>query len=156
MCALIPPLFSQNTGGKVDLNRYAGLWYVIACIPMRIDATWEHVTESYSFKEHKKVNIYTTYTVGNGTEVKHVRPKGFIRSSDNSFWRVQLFWPFRADYLIEEIGNDYSYAIVGHRKKKHFYILSRTSQLDAQLYKTLIDRYSFKGYNMSLLRKVKQ
>lgn len=154
MYALIPPLFSQNTGGSIDLNKYSGMWYIIACIPTKFDRTWDHVTETYTIKANKQIDIYTSYTVGDDANAKHVNSKGFVKSSDNSFWRVQFIWPFRSDYLIEEIGPDYSYAVVGHRKKNYLYILSRTPQLDDQLYKTLLDKYSFKNYNMSLLRKI--
>jgi apolipoprotein D and lipocalin family protein len=150
------PSFSQNTGGIIDLKQYAGTWYVIACIPTRFDKTWEHIKETYTVKEHNKIDIDTSYAVGSDTEAKHVHTKGFVKSNDHSFWRVQFLWPLRADYLIEEVGSDYSYAVVGHRNKKYLYILSRTPQLDTETYNRIVDRYSFKGYNMSLMRKVMQ
>jgi apolipoprotein D and lipocalin family protein len=151
-----PPIFTQNTGGSVDLQHYSGTWYVIACIPTRFDSNWEHIVESYTIKDSKKIEIDTTYTVGEDATQKHVHSKGFVRSKDNSFWRVQFFWPLRTDYLIEEVGANYSYAVIGHRNKKYLYILSRTPYIDLTLYANILDRYSFKGYNMSLMRKVAQ
>jgi apolipoprotein D and lipocalin family protein len=149
-----PPLFSQNTGGSIDLQQYSGTWYVIACIPTRYDKKWEHVKETYTVKENKKIDIDTSYTMGNDGSEKHVHSKGFVRSKDNSFWRIQFFWPFRADYLIEEVGINYSYAVVGHRNKKYLYILTRTPHMAPELYTSISDRYSFKGYNMSLMQKI--
>lgn len=154
MCALTMTAFSQTNSETIDLTKYSGKWYIIACIPTSFDKKWENVTETYTLNGSKKIDIYTTYNVQNDPKEKDVRSKGFVKSKNNAFWRVQFVWPFRADYLIEEIGTDYSYAIAGGRKHTYFYILSRTPEMDPKLYENIITRYEQVGYDMKKLRKI--
>lgn len=155
--------FTQTLAKTVDLEKYAGKWYVIACIPTEIDQHWNYLTETYTLKKNGNIDIYTTYIneykpgSKKTPKQKDLHSKGFPqKNSDNFKWKVQFFWPFKVHYLIEEVSEDYSYTVVGHPDKKFLYIMSREKTMNDELYKTLAKRYKENGYDMSLLIKVPQ
>lgn len=155
--------FTQTLAKTVDLEKYAGKWFVIACIPTEIDQRWNYVTETYTIKKNGKIDIYTTYVKEykpgskKTPKQKGVHSKGFPKKgTDNFKWKVQFVWPFKVNYLIEEVAEDYSHTVVGHPDKKFLYIMSREKTMNEELYKTLAKRYKENGYDMSLLIKVPQ
>ncbi|MEW6468892.1 MAG: lipocalin family protein [Bacteroidota bacterium] len=142
----------QQTVNYVDLNLYAGKWYVVACIPTVFDRNWEDITETYTVNPSGSFNIYTSFRKPSG-RTRTIRSKAFIdRSSGNARWKVQFVWPLRAHYWIIELADDYSYTVVGHPKKKFLYIMSRSPFMKDELLQAIIGRCSQKGYDISELR----
>jgi apolipoprotein D and lipocalin family protein len=151
---LINSIMAQIEVKKVDLEKYAGKWFVIASIPTRFDKNWKWATESY-YLEDGKYDILTTYLKEGSKKEKKLKSKGFPIPQHNYFkWKVQFVWPFKTDYLIEELAFDYSYVVVGHPKKKFLYIMSRTPKMDEALYTKIAERFAGKGYDMSKLKKL--
>jgi apolipoprotein D and lipocalin family protein len=125
---------------------------VIAFIPTPFDRNWKDIVEDYSVDGEGELRISTSYRRNGKTH--SVRGKGFVdRTSGNSKWKVQYLWPFKADYWIIELADDYSYAVVGHPKKKFLYILARTPQMKQELYEGIVERCRKKGYDMNRLKK---
>jgi len=148
---------AQTTPASIDLTKYSGKWYVVGVIPTRFDRDWNDVTETYTLNEKGKIEIFTTYIKNGKTKSNHVTSKGFPnKKAGNVKWKVQFIWPFRADYLIEEIADDYSYTVVGHPKKKFLYIMTRTGKMDNRLYSAIVTRFSEKGYDTAKLKKMMQ
>jgi apolipoprotein D and lipocalin family protein len=148
---------AQTKATAIDLNKYSGKWFIIACIPSPVDKKWDYVAETYTINKKGNIDIYTTYIKEGSTKEKSLRSIGFPhKETSNTFWDVQFIWPFTADYLIEECAPDYTYSIVGHPKKKYFYILARESKIPETLYSNLVERYKAQGYDMAKLRKLKQ
>lgn len=148
---------SQNKVTVVDLERYSGKWYVIATIPTNFDKNWDYTTESYSLTKEGEITIYTTYRKKGELKERSVRSKGFpVKETHNVHWKVQFVWPFKADYLIEELPPEYSYVVVGHPKRKFLYIMNRTGKMGSLQYDEIIERCRQKGYDLSKLQKVKQ
>lgn len=153
--AIINTGIAQTNVNSIDLEKYACKWFVIACIPTSFDKDWNNVTEAYTLNKKGNIDIYTTYTKGNDQKQKDVRSKGFPnKNSKNISWKVQFVWPFRADYLIEEIDNNYFYTVVGHPKKKFLYIMNRTGTMGDIQYKEILERCAKKGYDISKIRKI--
>ncbi len=154
---MIHTIAAQTTPKTIDLNKYSGKWFVVSVIPTRFDKDWNNVTETYTLNDNGKIDIYTTYIKNGKTEADHVTSKGFPnKKSNNVKWKVQFVWPFRADYLIEEVADDYSYTVVGHPKKKFLYIMNRTGKMNDELYHAIVKRFADKGYNMAELKKMTQ
>ncbi|MES2681221.1 MAG: lipocalin family protein [Bacteroidota bacterium] len=148
---------SQIKPSHLDLQKYSGKWYVISCIPTRFDKDWSHVTESYHVNKKGNIDIFTTYRKEKKATEKSVASKGFpIKESNNLSWKVQFVWPFKADYLVEEINEDYTYVVVGHPKKKFLYIMNRTGMMGNLQHEEIVNRAIQKGYDTSKLRKVDQ
>jgi apolipoprotein D and lipocalin family protein len=154
---------AQDAVSLVDLDKYSGKWFLIASIPTKMDKSWNYVTESYSVKPNGNISIYTTYIKANkpgskkSPKEKHIRSKGFPKKGTNNFgWKVQFWWPFKVDYLIEELAPDYSYTVVGHPKKKFLYIMCREKTMDENVLKVIIERCRNKGYDTKQLQRIAQ
>jgi apolipoprotein D and lipocalin family protein len=146
----------QETVDYVDLSMYTGKWYVIGSIPTIFDRNWDYTNETYRMNRHGYMDICTSYMSKKG-KIKKVQSKGFIdRSSRNAKWKVQYVWPFKADYWIIELCDDYSYVVIGHPKHKFLFIMSRTPVMRDDKYESIAARCGNKGYDISKLRKQKQ
>jgi apolipoprotein D and lipocalin family protein len=87
-------------------------------------------------------------------EVDRAEGKAFVvPGSNNAKLRVQFFWPFRGDYWILELENDYSYAVVGVPSRKYCWILSRTPQMDPEILEMLVQHLKAKGFDVSRMQR---
>jgi len=137
-----PPL---ETVPSVDVQRYLGLWYEIASLPVRQQKGCSCTTAEYALLEKGVLSVINTCKKGDGTD--RVEGKAFIvEGSNNAKLKVQFFWPFRGDYWVIDLAEDYSYAVVGLPSRKYCWILSRTPSMDAVVLDTLISRLRQKGF----------
>ncbi len=64
---------------------------------------------------------------------------------------------FYSDYYIMELDTvDYQYALVGSSSDDYLWILSRTTQMNEEIYNELVASAKERGYNTSFLYKVPQ
>lgn len=152
-CNPNPPL---NTVSHVDLNKYMGKWYEIATIPQSFQKGCHCTTAEYSLIDDKYVKVINTCRKDstNGI-IKKIEGKAFT-TSNTSKLKVQFFWPLKAKYWIIDLADDYSYAVVGHPNRKYLWILSRTSQMEENVYNEIIRRLKKQDYNTDLLVKTIQ
>ena len=54
---------------------------------------------------------------------------------------------------ILDLADDYSYAVVGSPNKKYLWILSRTPEMDENMYNNLISGIAKKGFDIQKLKK---
>lgn len=137
----------------VDLARYAGTWYEIARYPNRFQKDCFATSVTYTIKDDGTVEVINRCRSGsvNGEE-KSIR--GVAWSVDlvtNAKLKVQFFWPFRGDYWIIQLDENYQYAVVGHPKRKYLWILSRTPNMDEQTYTDILERLEKQGYDTEKL-----
>jgi apolipoprotein D and lipocalin family protein len=148
---------AQISPDTLDLNRFSGKWYVIASIPGSFDKNWNNITETFTLGSTGKVDIDMTYVKEGETEIRGKKAKGFpYTENKNTQWEIQFIWPFTSGYLVEELGPDYSYVVVGHPQKLYFYIMNRTGKMDETLFADIMMRYTKKGYEINDLRIVIQ
>ena len=150
-----PPL---RTEAFVDLNRFAGDWYVIANIPTFIEVDAYNAIESYAKPVDGK--IATTFTFNKGGfagEKKTYKPTGFIReNSGNAVWGMQFIWPIKAEYRIVYVDDDYSVTIVGRSKRDYVWVMARQPSIARTDYQQLLRIIKDEGYDLSQLRLVPQ
>jgi apolipoprotein D and lipocalin family protein len=79
-----------------------------------------------------------------------------VQGSGNSKLKVRYVWPFKSAYWIIALDEGYQYAMVGHPDKKYLWIMSRTPDLDEDVYESLVKRALAKGYDVSRLRRTDQ
>jgi len=133
---------------KVDLNRYAGLWYEISRLPNSFEKGLECVTANYTLKSNGKVEV-----LNKGYSSK----KGAFKSSKGKAWvpddnypgklKVSFFWPFAGNYYIIALDKDYKYALVGDPSRKYLWVLSRTRELDKAIYSKLLEKARSQGFD---------
>ena len=154
-CSSYPPIKSED---KVDLERFMGDWYVIANIPTFIEEGAHNAIESYELK--KDGSIATTFTFYQDSfdgEKKVYNPTGFVKDTQsNAIWGMQFIWPFKADYRILYVSDDYSKTIIGRIKRDYVWFMARTPSIDEQEYQQLLSIINAQGYDISKVQKVPQ
>src|SRR6188768_1191882 len=99
------PTTAPHKVQTVDLSKYAGKWYVIACIPTQFDKEWNYITKTYVLNKSGRIDIETNYFEEGKNTQSTMNSKGFPdKESNNVKWKVQFVWPFKSDYQIEEIA----------------------------------------------------
>ena len=140
---------------NVDLKRYAGKWYEIASYPQRFQKSCHCTTAEYTLSDRGYVIVENRCNRDsiNGKQT-YIKGKAFVeKDSGNAKLKVQFFWPFRGKYWIIDLADDYSYAVVSHPNKKYLWILSRTPQMDAQVYEHILLRLKCKGFDLDKIQK---
>jgi len=153
--ASLPPLKTVN---KVDINRFMGPWYVIACIPTFIETEAYNGVETYRLDPDGSIDTVFTFNKGGfDGPPKRYNPRGFIVDRvNNSTWGMQFIWPFKAEYLITHLNEDYSQTVIGRNKRDYVWIMARTPQIPEGDYLRLVKDLDAQGYDMTKLRKVPQ
>lgn len=143
---------------KVDLDRYMGKWFEIAAFPQRFEKGCHCTTAEYEMTDKGYVRVFNTCRKG-GPDGKVSRAKGkafIVKGSGNAKLRVQFFWPFRGNYWIIDLAEDYTYAVVGDPSRKYLWILSRTPAMDPALYDEIVRRTEAQGFATTKLVKADQ
>lgn len=148
-----PPL---NVVEKVDITRYIGKWYEIARLPFSQQEGCSCTTAEYEIINSTTLRVINK-CIKEG-ELDDANGKAFVvEGSNNAKLRVQFFWPFRGDYWVIELDEEnYQYAVVGTPSRKYMWILSRTPKMDEQIYNSLLQKASAKGFDISKLLKTEQ
>lgn len=154
-CTSYPPM---QTESSVDIKRFMGNWYVIASIPTFIETDAFNAIESYQLNTEGAID--TTFSFREGAvdgEVKEYHPTGYvIDKKSNAVWGMQFIWPFKLDYRIVYLSEDYSKTVIGRLKRDYVWIMSRTPTISDAEYVALEGVVKAQGYDLALLRKVPQ
>jgi apolipoprotein D and lipocalin family protein len=147
-----------ETVQHVDLQRFMGDWYVIANIPTSIEREAYNAVESYELAPDG--TIRTTYTFLDGGfdgKEKRYTPRGFVLDKEsNAVWGMQFVWPFKADYRIVYLSDDYSQVIIGRLKRDHVWIMARKPVMPMEDFAQLRQLLAKLGYDVKQLRHVPQ
>lgn len=141
----------------VDLQRFMGRWYVIANIPTFIEKSAHNATEDYDMNADG--TIATTFSFNNGSfdgKRKTYTPTGYVSEQDNSLWGMQFIWPFKAEYVIAYLSDDYQHTIIARSARDYLWIMSRQPEISDSDYQQLVSRCVAMGYDRSRIQKVPQ
>jgi len=147
-----------RTVDKVDLDRYMGKWFEIASFPQRFQKGCHCTTAEYEMTNKGYVRVINSCRKGGPDgKVKPAKAKAFVvEGSGNAKLKVQFFWPFRGNYWIIDLAEDYTYAVVGDPSRKYLWILSRMPAMDTGLYDEIVRRIEVQGFDTSKLVKADQ
>jgi apolipoprotein D and lipocalin family protein len=147
-----------HTVPSVDLNRFMGDWYVIANIPTFIEKKAYNAVESYRLAEDG--TIETTFKFNKGGfdgPIKTYNPRGYIRdTASNAVWGMQFIWPFKAEYRIIFLKEDYSITVVGRTKRDYVWIMAREPAISNEEYDFILNFLQEQGYDIRKVLKVPQ
>ncbi len=144
-----------ETVPKVDVQRYMGRWYEIASFPQSFQKGCSCTIAEYELMDNGKVRV-TNSCDANGKK-KIATGKAWVTDkATNAKLKVSFFWPFSGKYWIIDLADDYSYAVVGHPNRDYLWILSRTPQVDKELYQQIVDRAKAKGFDITRLQVTRQ
>ena len=153
-CGTTPPL---RTVDYVDIPRFMGRWYVLASIPTFLERDAYDAVESYQLAADGTVE--TTFTFRRGSfdgPVKTYEPRGYIESESNAVWGMQFLWPFKADYRVIYLDDDYETTIIGRQKRDYVWIMARRPVLPDREIDALIDHVAAAGYDPVEIVRVPQ
>ena len=146
-----PPI---PTVAHVDLARFMGDWYVIAATPTFIDKNAYDAVESYRLAPNG--TILTTYTFhdgGFGGPVRTLRPRARVLDrASNARWGMQFLWPFRAQYVIAYLSEDYGVTVIARDARDYVWIMARTPTISVGEYRKLRAVVGSLGYDVAKLR----
>ena len=150
-CQNLPPI---KTVDQVNLERFMGDWYVIAAIPTFIEKDPYKPVERY--EQNADGSIATTFTFHQGSfegPLKTYHPTGFVvEDSGNAEWKMQFVWPFKSEYLIAYLSEDYQHTVIARNKRDYVWLMSRQPHLDTETYNTLVNKIKDMGYDTSKLQ----
>lgn len=149
----LPPL---RTVEQLDLNRYMGKWYVIACIPTFIETEAYNAVETYRLEPDGSIDTVFTFNQGGfDGPVKRYNPRGFVRDPvHRSTWGMQFVWPIKAEFLVTHVDPGYTRTVVGRNRRDYVWIMARTPDMPATDYDQLVRELAAQGYDVAKLRRV--
>lgn len=154
-----PVLDNIQTVDQVDLERYAGVWYEIASLPTPFARNLVCVTATYSLLDNGRVQVLNQGYKGT--------PDGKLSSITGTAWvpnpdepgqlKVSFFPIISSQYNIIVLDEEnYSYAMVTGKNYNFLWILSRTPQMDSEIYDLLIQKAEDWGYDISQIEVTPQ
>ena len=139
----------------VELEKYLGKWYEIAHLPAKFQEGCNETTATYTLSKEGTISVLNQCTKNGKIKLAKGKAK-VVDKNSNAKLKVTFFWPFYGDYWIIKLGNDYDYSVVGTPDRKYLWILSRTPQMDDELYSQLIEYAKSKGFEVNNLIKTFQ
>lgn len=142
-----------TTVEKVDLGRYAGLWYEVARFPNEFETDCVGVTAHYATNPDGTIAVLNRCrkkTLDGPEDVAEGTAR-VVEPSSNAKLAVTFFWPFEGDYWILALADDYSWSLVGEPSGRYLWILSRSPRLDPDIRDALITKLKSLGYNTEAL-----
>jgi apolipoprotein D and lipocalin family protein len=145
-----------ETVNGFDLERYMGTWYEIARLDHRFERGLNQVTATYSLRDDGGVKVINRgFKVDKG-DWDEAEGKAYFRGDpDIGELKVSFFGPFYGDYNIVALDEeDYQWSLVAGPSKSYLWILSRTPNLDSEVYSELISIASDAGFAVDDLIEV--
>ena len=152
-CRSYPPI---QTVDAVDLDRFAGKWYVVAHIPAAMEESAYDATETYERTGDLGMDaIFRFRDGGFEQEIEEHRFPGFVEDDgSNAVWGVQVFWPFRAEHRVVHLDRNYTETVIGRTKRDYVWVMTRSPEITDETYQRLIQIVQERGYSLEKLRRV--
>jgi apolipoprotein D and lipocalin family protein len=150
---------------SMEISRYTGKWYEIARLPNRFQNKCEgDVTATYSplgngqlkvLNECLQKNGQTTRAEGKARPASKTGPNSKLEVRFAPAWLGWLpqVW---GDYWIIDLEPEYSYSVVGSPDRKYLWILSRSPQMDDEVYRRIVKRAGELGFDTSRMIRTRQ
>jgi len=153
-CSSHPPL---PTVEGLDLERFMGDWYVQAHIPVGSEKSAYNAVESYALGADGR--ILTSYVFRKGdfdAQLEVLEPLGFVSDESTAVWGMRFVWPFKAEYRVAYLDDDYTETIIARTKRDYAWIMTREPEISDERLAALSSRLVELGYDTSELRRVPQ
>ena len=123
-----------ETVSRVDLERYAGLWYEYARLPNDFqDQCVADVTAEYTLRKDGRIDVVNRCATSEGEDVARgvarvvdAETNAELEVSFVSVLGLQLFW---SDYWVLGLGDDYEWAVVGQPDREYGWLLVRDPEV---------------------------
>lgn len=140
----------------VDLKRYLGKWFEIARLEQRFQKGCTNSTAEYSLREDGDIRVVNRCELKESGKTKEAVGRAWIKDKEtNAKLRVQFVLTglklsfLSGNYWVLDLGPDYSTAMIGDPSREYFWLLSRTPQLDDELFAKLKAKADSLGFDTS-------
>jgi apolipoprotein D and lipocalin family protein len=142
-----------ETVNFVDINRYIGEWYEVARYEHKFQKGCVGSKATYSLRDDGKITVVNEcFEKSFSGNIRSVKGKAWVvDKQSNAKLKVSFFWPFSGDYWVIDLGENYEYAVIGHPGRKYLWILSRTPEMDENVYNEILDRLEKQDYDTTKL-----
>jgi len=135
------------TAQKVELQRYMGVWHEIARLEHFFQKNCVGSSAEYALQDDGEVSVVNRCIDERDGSLREAKGRAWsVDPLDNSKLKVSFFWPFRGDYWIIELGENYEYSVVGAPNRQYLWILAREPVMDATVYSGIIERLRQQGF----------
>jgi len=134
---------------KLDVKRFAGKWYSLYSIPTIFDKGTRETTATYTLNSDGYYNVLTCAKKGTDEDIHTYKSKLFPQK--NGELKAQFIWPFKIDYWVIDLADDYSHMVVGNPDHKFLFIMSRKPAMDKKLHDELVEKCKEMGYPVDKL-----
>lgn len=140
----LPPL---ETVAHVDLNRYLGLWYEIGRYPNSFQKDCLGSTAMYAARPDGEIDVTNSCRDEQDGRLRQAKGRAWVvDKASNARLKVSFFWPFRGDYWVIDLGQEYQYAVVGTPNRKYLWILSRTPEMNPEILAKILENVEKQGF----------
>jgi len=141
----------MHTVRRLELERYMGRWYEIACYDRLFDRPLRNIETRYTLRPDGQVEMERTGIDGRTgrrrTSRSHAR-----RTRRSGRLRVRTFGLFRSDYYVLELDERYEWALVGSTSPLRLRILSRQPRMRRDTLRHIVGLAEQRGYPLDRLR----
>lgn len=142
----------------VDLDQYAGDWFVHGAIPMRIpffsDAEARNYTERYERLGTDTIRMTSAFETPDDKRRSFSFKGSVIDKALNATWSIGIVWPIKAKYSIIYLDETYQTTVVASANRKNAWIMSRDPQMSEQQYANMLTFMALAGFDPETFRKV--
>ena len=142
---------------SVDLSQYIGRWYEIARLPNSFEKNLTCVTANYSIKKNGRIKVTNKGFNKQKEKWEEAIGNAKVPNPDKpGELRVSFFRPFYGDYFIIELDPNYQHVLVGSPSRDYLWILSRTKELNQQVYLHYMNKAKLLGFEIDKIHKTAQ
>jgi apolipoprotein D and lipocalin family protein len=148
-----------QTVDSVDLQRYQGVWYELARLPMFFQRNCVQAEAHYALQADGRLQVINRCRTDEGewqevkgeavAQVEGQTDKLWVRF-DNWFSRL-LPNVTKGEYWVLYLDDDYRTALVGHPNRKYLWLLAREPEVSAETRALLLEQAALRGYDTSKL-----
>jgi apolipoprotein D and lipocalin family protein len=69
---------------------------------------------------------------------------------------MQFVWPFKSDYRIVYLNDDYTQTVIGRDKRDYVWIMARKPEIPDSDYRNILALLARQGYDVRQIQKVPQ
>ena len=146
-----------ETVERVDLDRFMGDWFVLASIGTFIERGAYNAIETYELNRDGSIATQFRFRRGGfDGPLRTLHPIGYVTNENNAVWGMQFLWPFRADYRVLHLDDDYQTTVIGRNARDYVWVMARTPSVSEVKYAQMVELIEDSGYDISKLKRVPQ